>query len=290
MNLGYIDYLNCFPFYYHMFEVDPLSGIRVVPGYPSALNRMMEEGKLDMSPISAATYADIEQRALLLPDFCLSSVGYVHSVILSSNIPIEELDGKSVGLTSASKTSVILLKILMRRYYAVEPLYVPTDPNPSLKRQSLDAALIIGNEAMMQELAPYTYDLGDLWFRKTGYPVVFAVFALQEAAIGRYADRITQVLDSYRKSLACLRNEQEKLIRKARERYPSVRCDVHGYYGTLKYAFSPDLKAALAFYLKTAGEMGLLRQTGEARFFHEEKRDPLALPRAPVMAPQRLQA
>jgi predicted solute-binding protein len=109
MNLGYIDYINCYPFYHHMFEIEPLDGVRVVPGYPSELNRMMEKGELDMNPISAATYADLEDEVVLLPDFCLSSVGYVHSVILSSNIPIEELHGKKVGLTSASKTSVILV-------------------------------------------------------------------------------------------------------------------------------------------------------------------------------------
>ena len=266
MNLGYIDYVNCYPFYYHMFEIEPLSGVRVVPGYPSELNRMMETGELDMSPISAATYADLEGKAELLPDFCLSSVGYVHSVILSSNIPIEELHGKRVGLTSASKTSVILLKMLLSRHYAVEPVYVQTDPNPSLKGQGLDAALIIGNEAMMQELSPYTYDLGDLWLRKTGYPVVFAVFAVREAAVGAHSSRIARVVDSYRKSLACLETERGKLIRKARERYPAVRYDIDAYYGDLTYSFSPALREAFAFYLRSAGEMGLLRKIGAARF------------------------
>ncbi|OIP88394.1 MAG: hypothetical protein CO013_13055 [Syntrophobacterales bacterium CG_4_8_14_3_um_filter_58_8] len=268
MNLGYIDYLNCYPFYYHMFEIEPLAGVRIVPGYPSELNRMMETRELDMSPISAATYADLEEEVVLLPDFCLSSVGYVHSVILSSNIPIEELHGKRVGLSSASKTSVILLKMLLRRHYTVEPVYVPTDPNPSLKGQGLEAAMIIGNEAMMQELAPYTYDLGDLWLRKTGYPVVFAVFAVREAAVGAHSSRIAQVVDSYRKSLACLDLERERLIRKARERYPAVRYDIDAYYSDLKYSFSTALREAFAFYLRSAGETGLLRNIGAARFFN----------------------
>jgi len=266
MNLGYIDYINCYPFYYHMFEIEPLAGIRVVPGYPSELNRMMEEGELAMSPISAATYADLEGRAVLLPDFCLSSVGYVHSVILSSNVPLEDLHGKVVGLSSASKTSVILLKMLLQKHYGLEPAYVPTDPNPSLKGRGLDAALIIGNEAMMQELAPYTYDLGDLWLRKTGYPVVFAVFAVREEAIGAHAAGIARIVASYRKSLACLDRERERLIRKARERYPAVRYDIDAYYSDLKYSFSPALREAFAFYLASAGEMGLLKKTGPARF------------------------
>ncbi|RPJ18594.1 MAG: hypothetical protein EHM30_00235, partial [Desulfobacteraceae bacterium] len=77
MRIGYIDYLNCWPFYYHMIEKKPLKDINIVPGFPAELNRMMKEKKLDLSPISSATYADIKDEVLLLPEFCLSSVGYV---------------------------------------------------------------------------------------------------------------------------------------------------------------------------------------------------------------------
>jgi len=266
MNLGYIDYLNCYPFYYHMFEIEPLPEVRVIPGYPSELNRMMEKGELDMSPISAATYADLEEEIVLLPDFCLSSEGYVHSVILSSNIPIEELHGKKVGLSSASQTSVVLLKMILRKYYSIEPLYVSTAPNPSLKGQRIDAALIIGNEAMMQELSPYTYDLGDLWLRKTGYPVVFAVFAVRESFVGTHFPMVKSVVDSYRKSLACLDLGRETLIRKARERYQSVRYDIDAYYRVLKYSFNPGLREAFTFYLQSAGELGLLKKVGAENF------------------------
>ena len=34
MKIGYIDYLNCYPFYYKMFEKEPLEGIKVVPWAP----------------------------------------------------------------------------------------------------------------------------------------------------------------------------------------------------------------------------------------------------------------
>lgn len=276
MNLGYIDYVNCYPFYYRMFEIEPLPGVRVVPGYPSALNAMIGQGTLDMSPISSARYADLEEEILLLPDFCLSSVGYVHSVILSSTVPIEELQGKRVGLSSASQTSVVLLKVLLRRYYALEPVYVPTDPNPSLKAQGIDAALIIGNEAMMQEMAPYTYDLGDLWLRKTGHPVVFAVFAVRESFADKHFRVISAVIDSYRRSLVCLDRERETLIRKARERYPSVRYDIDAYYRDLQYAFNPGLRQALTFFLRSAGEMGLLNTIGAERFWDAGGDDPVA--------------
>ena len=110
MKLGYIDFINCYPFYYHMFEKKQLEGITIVPGYPGTLNQMLSNSDLDMSPISSATCADIHEDIMVLPQFCLSSIGYVGSVTLASNIPIEELDKKRVGVTNASHTSAVLLK------------------------------------------------------------------------------------------------------------------------------------------------------------------------------------
>lgn len=267
MNLGYINYLNCYPYYHHMFERQPLPDVRIVPAYPSALNAMMMSSELDMSPISAAAYTDMEDDVVLLPDFCLSSVGYVHSVILTSLLPIEDLQGKKVGLSSASKTSVVLLKVLLKRYYAIEPYYIGTDPNPSLEEGTLDAALVIGNEAMKQGVIPYTYDLGDLWLRKTGFPVVFAVFAVRKSAIDRHKGTIDAVIGSYHQSLALLGSERDVLIAKAREKYPDIRYDVDSYYRTLQYTFNSSLKEALRFYFDKAGDLGLLRQVGPIRFY-----------------------
>jgi len=272
MKLGYIDYLNCYPYYHHMFERRPLESAQVVPGYPSALNRMMMANELDMSPISAAAYTDMEDDVVLLPEFCLSSVGYVHSVILVSLVPIEDLHGKKVGLSSASKTSVVLLKMLLKRYYAIEPYFIDTDPNPKLKEGTLDAALIIGNEAMQQGISPYTYDLGDLWLRRTGFPVVFAVFAVRTAIIPAYKDRIDAVIASYHASLDLLAKERQDLIAQARRRYPDIHYDVDSYYRTLQYTFSPSLREALRFYFDKAGDLGLLRQVGPIRFYEGSSR------------------
>ena len=58
MKLGRIDYLNCYPFYYHMLEKEPLKGVTIYPATPSALNGMTARKELDMSPISAGAYAD----------------------------------------------------------------------------------------------------------------------------------------------------------------------------------------------------------------------------------------
>jgi len=271
VKLGYIDYLNCYPFYHEMFERKKLEGIRIIPAYPSELNRMMKNRELDMSPISAAAYAGRDRQMLLLPDFCLSSAGYVGSVVLRSKIPIEDLHQKKVGVTRASETCVVLLKIILKRYYGIEPVYQVTEPNPKL--QDLDAALIIGNEAMVPgpETVSHAYDLGELWLRKTGFPVVFAVFAVQEAAIEKYLTKIKAVIQSYHNSLQFLEAKREDVIAGAQKRYPHILYDLDAYYRTLQFVFTGGLTAALEFYLAAAGELELLPEGTELRFLKLER-------------------
>lgn len=266
MRLGYIDYLNCYPFYYHMFEREPIDGVKVIPGYPTDLNRMMISGELDMSPISAATCAEMNGQILLLPDSCLSSVGYVGSVVLRSKVPIEDLHRRTVGLSRASYTSVLLLKILLQRYYDIEPVYRTTDPNPML--DGMDAALLIGNEAMVGSHQPvsYSYDLGELWLRKTGSPVVFAVFAVRQSAIEKHSSLIRAVLRSYHDSLHCLEAQREKVLAGAQGRYPDILCDVNAYYRTLQFDFTDTLKNALTHYLDLAADLGLVDERAQLTY------------------------
>ncbi len=270
MRLGYIDYLNCYPFYYRMFEKKPVRGIDIYPGYPCMLNKMMADRQLDMSPISSATCAQIADDVALLPQFCLSSVGYVGSVILASKIPIEELNHKKVGITSASHTSAVLLKILLKNYYHAEPVYIPTDPRPVLK--DMDAALVIGNDAMTLSAEPvsYMYDLGDLWLRKTGFPVVFAVFAVRESIVEEYASKIRAVVSSYHSSLRHLEADKAQVVSKASAKYPDIIYDINSYFDRLQFKFDEDLKDALMFYYSMAEDMGLIKKVKDLKYLSFE--------------------
>lgn len=268
MRLGQIDYLNCYPFYYHMLEKEPLKSVTLHPALPSELNRLMAEKKLDMSPVSAAAYADLNGDALLLPEFCISSTGLVKSVILASKFPIEELGGKNLGLTSASRTSVVLLRIILKKFYGCEPLYSAAGPRPGLK--DFNAVLLIGDDAMTEEAdaAPYRYDLGELWLKKTGLPVVFAVFAVARSAAAAEPAGIRAVVNSYRASLRCLAEERPALAAKAALRYPGVTRDINDYLDTLRYEFTGDRKEALKYYFSAASELGLLKEVKALEFLN----------------------
>lgn len=258
MNLGYINFANTYPLYHHMMEIRPLPGLDIVSRYPAELNALMASGGLDMSPISAATYADLQDDVVLLPEICLACQGVVKSVMLVSNRPLPELDGARIGLSSASHTSVILLKILMEKQAGIRPNYVPSPPRPDLRE--MDAALVIGNEALEAETfqAPFVYDLGELWQRMTGQPVVFALIAVQRDFAGRHPGKVAAVRNSYRQSLDWARARRQEFLAATARHYPDLKTDLDAYFRVLKYDFSDPLKTALSLYFSLAAEQGLI--------------------------------
>jgi chorismate dehydratase len=265
MRLGYIDYLNCYPFYHKLFEKDNINSVEIYSDYPGRLNELIANGELDLSPISSAVYPEIYDEVTILPDFCLSSIGYVGSVILESKIPIEDLHKKKIGITNSSKTSVILLKILLKKYYNIDPEYLSAGPKPGLV--DFDAALVIGNDAMngRSKSARYSYDLGDLWLRKTGYPVVFAIFGVRNDFLDR--NKILDIVNIFKESMEYFKNKKSVVIKKAIEKYPEIRYDVKSYYDLLQYNFTGELKEALVYYFSIAEELGLLNKIPKINYF-----------------------
>ncbi len=161
----------------------------------------------------------------------------------------------------------MLLKVLLKKYFRVEPEYVAASPMPDLR--DMDATLVIGNEAMLErnDQGTYVYDLGELWMEKTGYPVVFAVFVVQKEAVKSQRSKAKEIIASYQKSLACLTSERAELIRKAKLKYPNINYDIEAYCRVLKFEFEPYLKEAAMFYYRVAGELQLIDEVKQMVYF-----------------------
>lgn len=194
MRLGRIPYINCFPVYGAVDRgIVPLEAT-LVDGVPTTLNRMMAEGTLDVSVVSAVEYARDSERYLLLPDLAISCDGPVRSVMLFSHEPAETLTGKRVVVSRSSMTSVHLLELLFEHVWKARPEFVPGDAEAdTLGRDTADIAgrLVIGDAALMLQRADHplatavgasyrhVYDLGAEWRDWTGLPFVFAVWVAQ---------------------------------------------------------------------------------------------------------------
>ncbi len=193
MRVGRIPYVNCYAVYGAVDRgIVPLDAT-LVDGVPTALNRAMAEGALDVSVVSAVEYARDAERYLLLPDLAISCDGPVRSVMLFAKRPASELGGCRVLVSRSSMTSVALVDLLFEHVWRAEPVFVPGDAELSdvarFGEEPHEARLVIGDAALTLAGAengadvtyPFAYDLGVEWKRWTGLPFVFAVWVAQRS-------------------------------------------------------------------------------------------------------------
>jgi chorismate dehydratase len=146
----------------------------------------LRDGAVAAALIPAIEYQRIPG-LLVAPGASVASKNKVRSVILASRLPIREIS--SVALDTSSRTSAVLLQIILSRFHGLSPRYVPHPPNVNEMLESNDAALIIGDPAMVVDRsALHVYDLAEEWKRHTGLPFVFAFWAVRAEAAARLRD------------------------------------------------------------------------------------------------------
>ena len=248
--VGRVGYINCEPVYYGIARGAVPAACRIVDGTPTELNRMLSDGDLDISVISAIEYARHPDRYLILPDLAIACDGAVESVLFLSRVKPSELDGKLVLLNRDSLTSIFLVRLLLARGFGVMPLYRHSEID-SIDSLAEDVAgvLMIGDPALRARGAlPYTLDLGQGWKDLTGLPFVFAVWAVRRAY---YQEHREETLQLHR---ALLRSKRYSL-----SRLDEICEAVYGRVGLSRQACSIYLKERLSFDLTLRHLEGLRR-------------------------------
>ena len=245
IRLGRIAYVNMAPVFYRL-EADVEEGV----GVPTALNRQLIAGELDVAPISSIEYARNADRLRLLPRLCVSSEGAVESIQLISKTPLDRI--RTVAVTPESATSVVLTKVLLP-----DAEHVPLG-------EEAEARLLIGDAALRSAFEDPTphYDLGRLWLERTGLPMVFAVWAAPEPV----HPELGELEDALVASLRAARAEPERLAFDSAERYGYPAGFLARYFEKLRYRFGPRERAGLYTFLELARDVGELDEVPELRF------------------------
>ena len=150
---------------------------------PSQCARQLSEGSADIGIIPSITYATIPGLAVL-PDVAIASKNAVRSILLVLRKPIDQV--RTVALDTSSRTSVVLTKILLTKYFpgTIERQYREMPPSLENMLASCDAALLIGDAALQVDRDRYqALDLAEEWHRLTGKPFVFAFWAVRFASL-----------------------------------------------------------------------------------------------------------
>lgn len=144
---------------------------------PARCAEMLAEGRADAALIPAIEYQRIAGLKVA-PGACVASKREVRSVLLASRVPLERI--RTVALDSSSRTSAALIQIILGHFCGVEASYRQSPPKLADMLETNDAALIIGDPAMLIDRSSlHVYDLAEEWRKHTDLPFVFAFWAIR---------------------------------------------------------------------------------------------------------------
>ena len=148
--------------------------VDLVIDYPSKIASMLLEDEIDVGLVPVAIIPEMNEH-YIISDYCIGSDGEVASVCLFSEVPLDEI--KTVLLDYQSRTSVALLKILIKEYWKINVVFENTSGDYQSKISGTTAGLVIGDRALQQrKISTYIYDLGLEWRKFTRLPFVFAAW------------------------------------------------------------------------------------------------------------------
>lgn len=259
VNIGMVKYLNTAPIHEKWKQTVHRPDWTMIEAAPSVLNRMLDQGGIDLGFVSSFEYAASPERYQIMAGLSISANGPVGSVFLFSHLPMEQLDRAPVLLTSQSQTSVSLVKIILEDFHGVRPRYAQGDV--LLDCQDYQAVLAIGDDALrLVDSSTYLYqfDLGDIWKRHTGLPFVFAVCAVRNDFAASHPEQLSAI---HRELLRC-RDEGKadlpEICRISALRIPMSEKKCYEYLTAIEYDLEAKKRKALESfftYLIKRGEV-----------------------------------
>jgi chorismate dehydratase len=177
MRIGAVSYLNTKPLVYGLADLAPQH--ELVFDLPSHLADDLAAGRLDVALIPSVEFFQ-NPGYRIVSDACIACRGPVRSVKLFSRVPLEAI--RTLALDEGSRTSVALVRILLRERFGLSPKLLPFPITAAPEAIDADALLIIGDRAMHPPRGPFVaeWDLGDVWCRWSELPFVFAMWVAAE--------------------------------------------------------------------------------------------------------------
>lgn len=201
LRVAAISFLNPAPLLYD-FEHEPAASAlraRYAVHYttPAQCAAQLHAGEADLGLIPVA---ELTPELRIVPGCCIASLGEVRSILLlirnPGGLPAAEAlrTISTLAVDTSSRSSVAYTRVLLKRFYDVDPVlsFQPADPLAMLA--GADAALLIGDPALLAREhrvgidegfreSLLWIDLAQLWRAHTGLPWVAAVWAIRPQAL-----------------------------------------------------------------------------------------------------------
>lgn len=214
---------------------------------PSRLTSLFEKRQLQVVLAPIVEFFK-NNRTLLLPQIAIASNGPVESVRFYYKGLFENI--KKVAVDSSSKTSELLLRLILAKQYSLNPEFISTSCKIDFENSVYDGMLVIG-DAAFDFTADYPYlDLGECWQEMAGLPFVYACWMVDKDYDARKVYKsLIHSKETGIKNIDRIANQNDLLSPKSAQKYlkQSIRYDLG----------DPELEGIRTFQ-KLLKEAGLL--------------------------------
>jgi chorismate dehydratase len=265
LRIGRIAYANCTPIFTALLDNGRCENYQFVSGVPAQLNAKLAAGTIDVCPSSSFEYARHSDLYYILPQLSISSTSAVASVLLFSRIPLDDLDGCTILLSSESATSVNLLRILLAKRFGFTCSFKVYAGGLDEALHEYPALLLIGDTALRESVRRsdlYIYDLGQLWSEWTGLPFVFALWLCRRAAaaesctaMSRLAEELVLAKERARHTFQVIAERSDDLQWMGVERLTAY------WQENISYDLGSSHLEGLKLFFRYCVELGLLPST-----------------------------
>ena len=199
-----VNYTNSWPFYYGLLPLAEKKIISLSGDHPGECARKLSSGGVDLGLVPVAVLPQLKN-CKIASDLGIAAFGHVGSVFLFSKVPLEDI--KTIFLDYQSRTSVRLLRILLKYFWKKKVDFIPAVPGYEDQIMDDTAGLIIGDRAFSAiNQFPYRYDLASAWASYTGLPFVFALWvgaeSLEDNFLADFNGALQQGLDQRKQIIA----------------------------------------------------------------------------------------
>lgn len=265
VRLGAVGYLNARPLVYGL-DLAPRFALRY--DVPAECARLLHDDAIDVGLIPSIEYLRGGPYRIV-PDLAIASRGPVASVALYTTKPM--VDVRSIALDTSSRTSVALVSVLCARLFRIAPVLEACGPDLSVMLEQCDAALIIGDNALLIDHKSQVsslkseiekIDLGEAWTTMTGLPFVYAFWAGRPGAV------TASDVEALQRARNAGVTEVDVI---AREYFPDslARQAVGTRYlkDNIKYYLHDEERAGLEAFYRYAAEAGVVSSAGMLWFY-----------------------
>lgn len=244
--ISIVSYLNSKPFLYGLNKSLVANNFEISLDIPSKIVAKLSYNLADVGLIPVAGLEDLNDYQIV-SNYCIGAVGKVRTVVLVSDVPLEQIE--TVLMDYQSRSSVLLAKVLARFYWKKDFIWENTCndfQNKSIRGNT--AGVVIGDRVFdIENRYKYSYDLSEEWYKFTGLPFVFAVWASTKNVSEKFQKDFNEALTFGIDNIS-------EIVALEQNKYPDV--DIYDYFvKNISFNFDENKKAGMNKFLELARKL-----------------------------------